>query len=89
MTTLTGEATAMRTTIELRDELRAKLLQIAGRRGEKGFSHLVEEAVDRYVAEESTREEARRLALAARGSLPRAEAGELAARAGAIRETWR
>jgi predicted transcriptional regulator len=40
----------VRTTIELRDELRAKLLEMAGRRGEKGFSHLVEEAVDRYIA---------------------------------------
>jgi Arc/MetJ family transcription regulator len=89
MSTLTTEETKMRTTIELRDDLRAKLLQIAGRRGEKGFSHLVEEAVDRYVAEESTREEARRLALAARGSLLHAEASELAARAAAIRETWR
>lgn len=79
----------MRTTIELRDELRAKLLEIAGRRGEKGFSHLVEEAVDRYIAAEPGREESRRVALAARGSLGGGEAAGLAARVAAIRESWR
>ena len=79
----------MRTTIELRDELRAKLLEMAGRRGEKGFSHLVEEAVDRFIAEEQARTKPRRLALATRGSLARAEAAELAARVAAIREDWR
>ncbi len=79
----------MRTTIELRDDLRAKLLEIAGRRGEKGFSHLVEEAVDRYLAAEHEREDSRRVALAARGLLARAEAADLAARVAAIRESWR
>ncbi|HQT95417.1 MAG: hypothetical protein B7Z68_09575 [Acidobacteria bacterium 21-70-11] len=79
----------MRTTIELRDELRAKLLDMAGRRGEKGFSRLVEEAVDRYIAEELSRAEPRRAALAARGSLARVEAADLAARVAAIRESWR
>jgi predicted transcriptional regulator len=86
---LNAEEVDVRTTIELRDDLRAKLLEIAGRRGEKGFSRLVEEAVDRYVTGESAREEARHLALGARGSLPHAEASELAARAAAIREGWR
>lgn len=79
----------MRTTIELRDELRAKLLEMAGRRGEKGFSHLVEEAVDRFISEEHARTKSRRVALAARGSLARAEAAELSARVAAIREDWR
>jgi tRNA(fMet)-specific endonuclease VapC len=39
----------MRTTIELKDESRAKLLAIAARRGEKGFSRLIDEAVEQYV----------------------------------------
>ncbi len=79
----------MRTTIELRDDLRAKLLEVAGRRGEKGFSRLVEEAVDLYLAAAAARNEARRAALAARGALTRAEAKEFAARAALIRENWR
>lgn len=79
----------MRTTIELRDDLRAKLLEIAGRRGEKGFSRLVEQAVERYVDAEQAREEARGRALLTRGRLAGREADDLAARAAAIRETWR
>lgn len=42
---------AMRTTIELPDEQRAKLLELAARRGEKGFSKLVQEAVAEYLAD--------------------------------------
>lgn len=41
----------MRTTIELPDEQRAKLLELAARRGEKGFSKLVQEAVAEYLAD--------------------------------------
>ena len=39
----------MRTTIELSDEHRARLLELAARRGEKGFSSIVEEALARFV----------------------------------------
>jgi predicted transcriptional regulator len=41
----------MRTTIELRDDQRARLLEIAAREGRKGFSHLIQEAVDRFLEE--------------------------------------
>lgn len=45
----------MRTTVELSDEIRAKLLELAARRGERGFSTLVEEALERYLCEEERR----------------------------------
>ncbi|MCH7921306.1 MAG: ribbon-helix-helix protein, CopG family [Planctomycetes bacterium] len=35
----------MRTTIEMSDHLRAELLQLAAKRGLKGFSQIVEEAI--------------------------------------------
>jgi predicted transcriptional regulator len=89
MCTLLSEGTSVRTTIELRDDLRAKLLEIAGRRGEKGFSRLVEQAVERYVDAERAREEARGIALLTRGRLAGPEADDLAARAATIRENWR
>ena len=41
----------MRTTVEIPDQLRARLLALAARRGEKGYSRLVEEAIARYVDE--------------------------------------
>lgn len=45
----------MRTTVELSDDIRAKLLELAARRGERGFSAIVEEAVRRYLREEEQR----------------------------------
>lgn len=79
----------MRTTVEIRDELRGRLLEMAGRQGQKGFSRLVEEAIERFVDAEAGRDKTRRLALAARGTLARAEADDLAERTAGIRETWR
>ena len=79
----------MRTTIELTDRQRAKLLEIAARRGEKGFSHLVREAVERYLDEEALRRSHLDAARAVLGSLTDREAGELARSVKRIRETWR
>lgn len=45
----------MRTTVEISEEIRAKLLELAARRGERGFSTLVEEALERYLREEERR----------------------------------
>ena len=47
----------VRTTIDLPDELRGKLLELAARRGEKGFSSLVAEAVARYLGDEALKTE--------------------------------
>jgi hypothetical protein len=46
----------MRTTIELRDDQRARLLEMAAREGRKGFSHLIQEAVDRFLEEDAGRQ---------------------------------
>jgi hypothetical protein len=79
----------MRTTVEIRDDQRAKLLELAGRRGEKGFSHIVEEALDRYFAADEGKGERIRRALEAIGSLDAAAADRLAEDARRIRDTWR
>jgi metal-responsive CopG/Arc/MetJ family transcriptional regulator len=79
----------MRTTVEIRDEYRARLLEIAAVRGEKGFSALVEEAVRRYLEEEDRRAEARRAAVAVHGTLTDGEADELEERVADIRRSWR
>jgi metal-responsive CopG/Arc/MetJ family transcriptional regulator len=80
---------SMRTTIELTDRQRAKLLEIAARRGEKGFSHLVREAVERYLDQEAYRRELLDQARSVLGSLSDGEADELDASVRQIRETWR
>lgn len=79
----------MRTTIELSDALRARLLEIAAARGQKGFSAVVEEAIGFYLEELKRRDERIQEALAARGSLRRAEAADLAERVLEIHEHWR
>jgi len=79
----------MRTTIELTDSQRAKLLEIAAQRGEKGFSHLVQEAVERYLNEEAVRRERVDAARSVLGGLTDREAGELESSVTRIRGTWR
>lgn len=79
----------MRTTIEMRDDQRAKLLELAGRRGEKGFSRIVEEALDRYFAAAEGKGERIRRALEAIGSFDAEAADRLAEDARRIRATWR
>lgn len=79
----------MRTTVEIRDEQRARLLALAARRGEKGFSSLVQEALDTYLAEVERREDRIREALAVLGSIDDAEAEAMRESARRIRATWR
>jgi len=80
---------SMRTTIEIKDEHRARLLDLAARRGGKGFSDIVAEAIDLYLLALSGDEERRRSALRLRGSLDDAEAEELREATRSLRESWR
>ena len=79
----------MRTTIELKDEHRAKLLELAARRGEKGFSEVLAEAIEIYLEALSRDEENRKAALRLRGSLSEAEAEELRQATRSLQESWR
>jgi predicted transcriptional regulator len=79
----------MRTTIELRDDQRARLLEIAARRGEKGFSRLVQEAVDRFLEAEALRDRATEDAVRAMGSLPTGSAGRMHEAVRHLRDRWR
>ena len=81
--------TLMRTTIELKDEYRAKLLELAARRGEKGFSSLVGEAIERYLSEETGREAARAGVRALRGALSSKETSQLRETTQKLRQSWR
>ena len=81
----------MRTTIELSDAHRARLLALAAERGEKGFSGLIGEALDRYLAEIDAAERAAemRRGLEAVGRLPDEVAERLEATFGELRRSWR
>ena len=79
----------MRTTIEMSDDHRAALLEMAARRRLKGFSDLVAEALDAYLMAQSGRDERIERALRACGSLTDTDAEDLRAHIAAARPVWR
>lgn len=78
----------MRTTIEIPDEQRAKLLELAARRGEKGFSGLIQEALELYLRNQR-QEAAVGQALKLRGQLAGDEADALEHAVRDLRSRWR
>ena len=79
----------MRTTIELTDEQRAELLKIAGDRGIKGFSSIVQEALDEYLQRQMHKKQALETALSLRGCLKGKDADDFEERTKSIRGLWR
>jgi hypothetical protein len=78
----------VRTTIELSASHRAKLLRLAAERGEKGFSRLIAEAIEGYLANRAASDgpaDAQRL----RGVPSEPDARDLEERVRTIREGWR
>jgi len=76
----------VRTTIELPNESRARLLALAARRGLRGYSDIVREAVDRYLVEEERKEMPTSQLLELSGCLSDEEADRALKR---IKETWK
>jgi Arc/MetJ family transcription regulator len=79
----------MRTTIDLTDEQRAELLKMAANRGLKGFSSIVQEALDEYLMRQTNKKQAISTAISLQGCLKGKEADEFEKRTKSIRELWR
>lgn len=79
----------MRTTVEMKPEHRSALLALAARRGEKGFSSVLAEAIEEYLDEEKTRVQRRKELLSLAGSLSADEAKALRNTTTSLRENWR
>ena len=79
----------MRTTVEMKPQHRSALLALAARRGEKGFSSVLAEAIEEYLNEERTRVQRRKEVLSLAGSLSADEAKSLRSTATSLRENWR
>jgi len=73
----------------LKPEHRAKLLELAARRGEKGFSSVISEAIEAYLEGAGDKERVRSRALRLRGTMPTAEANRLRQETEALRAHWR
>jgi hypothetical protein len=78
----------MRTTVEISEDHHARLVELAARRREKGFSKLVSEALDRYLTDQF-RHEAIARALRTEGSLDEKEAVALEQSVRTLRSNWR
>ena len=79
----------MRTTIDISPEQRARLMELAARRGEKGFSKLVQQALDAYLRAQAGDEERRRRALTLKGALDARAAERLRTATRELRASWR
>ena len=79
----------MRTTVEMKPQHRSALLALAARRGEKGFSSVLAEAIEEYLNEERTRVQRRKEVLSLAGSLSSDEAKILRSTTKSLRENWR
>lgn len=66
-----------------------RLAALAARRGLRGFSQLINEALDRYLEDEERREAMVQEILALRGVLSAEEAGEAERRIRETRSRWR
>ena len=79
----------MRTTIELKPEHRAKLLELAAQRGEKGFSSVIADAIESHLQHAVESDRALERALLLRGRLSRKDADALRRTTTALRNSWR
>jgi len=77
----------MRTTVEISDDQHRALSAIAHRRGVRGFSTLVQEALDAYLANLNTDEVD--LLLGLEGVLTESDANEMRSRINDVRSGWR
>jgi hypothetical protein len=73
----------------MKPEHRSALLALAARRGEKGFSSVLAEAIDEFLKGEAARRRRREEVLALAGALGPEDAEDLRATARSLREGWR
>jgi hypothetical protein len=79
------DANRARLEYELKEAQRAELLKLAAQRGEKGFSSVIGEAIDLYLAQFRSRRDAVQRALAAEGMLTESDGEALGGAGGGRR----
>ena len=79
----------MRTTIELSNDRRSSLHSLAAQRGLRGYSKLIEEAVDLYIHEKTTSKSKVEHLLKMRGTWNKEDARNFKKKLREIRRTWK
>jgi hypothetical protein len=78
----------MRTTVELSNDHRSSLHSLAARRGLRGYSKLIQEAVDLYIQEMTAKEGGAKHLLQMRGTWNKEEARKFQKKLRGIRKNW-
>ncbi len=79
----------MRTTIELTNDHRSSLHSLAARRGLRGYSKLIQEAVDLYIQEMTAKEGKVKALLKMRGTWNKKDAKIFSKKLREIRRNWK
>ena len=78
----------MRTTIEISDHHRSMLLALAAKRGMRGYSEIIQEALEQYMASHIEQMEIKEKVLAMRGSWRKEETEQTKSKLLELREKW-
>ena len=78
----------MRTTIEISDEHRSFLLSFAAQKGLRGYSRIIEEAIEYYIEHHLKALEKKKDILKMKGSWKEKEAKEIRSRLTELRGNW-
>ena len=78
----------MRTTIEISDKNRSILLSLAAQRGLRGYSRVIEEALEYYIEHRLKTAEERADILKMKGSWKSGETKRVKAKLNELRENW-
>jgi metal-responsive CopG/Arc/MetJ family transcriptional regulator len=79
----------MRTTVELSDDLIAALHALSVKKGYRGYSRVIEEAVTHFLKENEKKGQSLSVLMKMRGSWNSQEAAEAKKRLEEIRKNWR
>jgi predicted transcriptional regulator len=79
----------MRTTIELSDRHRGILHALSSERGLRGYSRIIEEAIDFYIKEKALKDNTVQELLQLKGSWSTEEGERIKAKLKEVREDWR
>ena len=78
----------MRATIEIPDHLRAALLLVAARKGYRGYSRVIIEAIESYLSKAEAPTDNLSKVLAMKGTWTEEETEETKRRIGKLRSNW-
>ena len=78
----------MRTTIEISDKHRSALLSIAAQKGLRGYSKIIEEAIDYYIANQSNSTGIKNNVLAMKGTWKK-DSEQIKANISELRKNWK